>query len=161
MTCTDRQADINQPYPSKHDNTKHFSSSAQLRYHSVAFILQQHFATRIDPCCSLHTAKNQIICWIGTAKTTVPEKNKKCGNTGLPCLDKPMSGQGGGWGRVLQHDNTQATSFPWSRQCKEALVACVHVEVLQNIWGITLWTFEPLFSNPPPQRSKPHLPRRP
>ena len=32
-------ADISHPYPSKHDNTKKFSSCAQLRYRSVACIL--------------------------------------------------------------------------------------------------------------------------
>ena len=44
-------ADITQPYPSKHDNTKHFSSCAQLRYHSVACILIDRH--RIEPLANL------------------------------------------------------------------------------------------------------------
>ena len=35
-------------------------------------------------------------------KKMVPKKTQKCGNTGSPCLDKPVSGQrvGGGGGRL-------------------------------------------------------------
>ena len=44
-------ADMTQPYPSKHDNTKHFSSCAQPRYHSVACILIDRH--RIEPLASL------------------------------------------------------------------------------------------------------------
>ena len=35
-----------------------------------------------------------FLCWIGTAKTMGPEKAQKCGDTGLPCLDKPVLGGG-------------------------------------------------------------------
>ena len=42
-------ADISQP--SKHDNIKHFSSCAQLRYHSVAYILIDRH--RIEPLANL------------------------------------------------------------------------------------------------------------
>ena len=44
-------ADISQPYPSKHINTKHLSSSAQLKYHSVACILVDRH--RIEPFANL------------------------------------------------------------------------------------------------------------
>ena len=57
--------------------------------------VHQHFATHIDPSCSLSKATNHILYWIGTAKTMVPKKTQKCGNTGSPCLDKPVLGQGG------------------------------------------------------------------
>ena len=44
-------ADISQPCPSKHDNTKRFSSFAQHRYHSVACILNNRH--RIEPLANL------------------------------------------------------------------------------------------------------------
>ena len=56
--------------------------------------LHRHFATHMDPSCGLRTAANHILYWIGTAKTMVPKKAQKCGNTGSPCLDKPVLGQG-------------------------------------------------------------------
>ena len=39
---------------------------------------------------------NRVLYWIRTAKTTVQKKDQKCGNTGSPCLDKPVLAQGGG-----------------------------------------------------------------
>ena len=39
MRAQCKDSPINQPYTLKHDHTRHFSSSAQLRYHSVTFIL--------------------------------------------------------------------------------------------------------------------------
>ena len=45
--------------------------------------VHQHFATHIDPSCSLHKATNYILYWIGTSKMMVPKKIQKCGNTGF------------------------------------------------------------------------------
>ena len=50
---------------------------------------------------ALHNATHHLLYWIGTAKPMVPKKAQKCGNTGSPCLDKPVFGQrrrGGGGG---------------------------------------------------------------
>ena len=58
-----------------------------------------HFDTHMDPSCGLHKATNHILYWIGTAKPMVPKKGQKFGNTGLPCLHKPLgTKEGGGTG---------------------------------------------------------------
>ena len=48
------------------------------------------------PFLQLYKATKHILCWIGTAKTMVPKKTQKCGNTGPSCLDKHVLGQRGG-----------------------------------------------------------------
>ena len=52
------------------------------------------------PSCSLHKATNHLLYWIRTAKATVPERAKKCGNTASPWSDMP----------VLSHNPTMAVT---------------------------------------------------
>ena len=54
--------------------------------------LHQHFDTHDGPSCSLHKATNHILYWTGTPTMMVPKQAKRCGNTGSPCLYKPMLG---------------------------------------------------------------------
>ena len=83
-------ADISEPYPSKHENTKQQTSRHPRTQKRMESQPHQHFDTRVDPSCSLHKATNRVLYWIGTAKTMVPKKTQKCQNTRSPCLDKPL-----------------------------------------------------------------------
>ena len=78
-------AGISQPDPSKHDKTKQQASTHPKTQERMELQRHQHFATPVDPSCGLHKATNHIVYWIGTAKTLVPKKTQKCGNTGSPC----------------------------------------------------------------------------
>jgi hypothetical protein len=104
---------------SKHDNTKQQASMHPRTQEDMELQLHHHFATHIDPSCSLHQATNHILYWIGTATTMVPKnKTQKCGNTGSSCLDKPMLGKGcvqGGWTTSKETcRHTQGQDFaPW------------------------------------------------
>ena len=86
-------AGTNQPYPAKHDNTKQQASIHPRTQEHMELQLHQHFATHIDRSCSLHKDTNHMLYWVGTAKMRVPKNTQKCGNTGSPCLDNPVSGQ--------------------------------------------------------------------
>ena len=69
--------------------------------------LHQHFAIHMDPSCSPHKVMNHILYRIGTAKTMVPKKTQKCGNTGSPYLDKPMVDKLGGEGGNIEYTQLQ------------------------------------------------------
>ena len=87
------------PYASKHNNTRQQAGKYPRIPEHMELQLCQHFVTHIDPSCSLHTATNHILYWIGTATTMVPKKTRKCGNTGLLCSDNLVLVQRGvGWG---------------------------------------------------------------
>ena len=77
--------------------------------------LHQHYIdTHMDPSCGLHKATNHILYWIGTTKTMVPKKIEKGGKTGSPCLDKPVSGQGGKCLHVLVYPRAHRPLEPSS-----------------------------------------------
>ena len=56
--------------------------------------LHQYFDNYIDPSCSLHKATGHILYWIRATKKWFQKRPKSVENTGLPCLDKPVSGKG-------------------------------------------------------------------
>ena len=72
------------PTPSTHDNTKQQASKSTWNYRDT-----KHFATHMDPSCSLHKA---TIGW-EPQKRWFQKKTQKCRNT--PCLDKPVLGKAG------------------------------------------------------------------
>ena len=54
-------ADGSQPDRSKHDNTEQQASTPPRTQQHMAYQLHQHFATRVDPFCSLHKAANHVL----------------------------------------------------------------------------------------------------
>ena len=59
-------ADISQPCPSEHNNTKHLSSSVQLKYHSIACILIDRH--RKEPLANLAPHREQLFNFIPLGK---------------------------------------------------------------------------------------------
>ena len=109
--------------PSKQDNAKQQAGTHPRTQKHMELQLHDHFDTHIDPSCRAHEATNHILYHLGTAKTMVPKKTQKCGNVGLPCLDKPVFGQGVGGtsaGPVLKARNQTTNCRPPVRDPAEA-----------------------------------------
>ena len=87
-----RKGNIMQKYP---QNQSYVGSSGQTLTTDVSSLhpttqehmelqLNHHFEAHIDPSCSLPTATNHVLCWIGTAKAMVEKKSHRVTVFGQP-----------------------------------------------------------------------------
>ena len=99
------------PTPPLHDYKRASNRPSHTPEHKSTW--NYTYTNTLIPILALPAASQSykpILYWIGTAKTMVPKKAQKCGNLESPCLDKPVSGQGGGGGRYTHTHELPAAS---------------------------------------------------